>query len=62
MNKSIFTEAEDKMKKVISGLKEEFATIRAGELASALLDKVYVDYYGTPTPDKSSGISQCAGT
>ncbi len=50
MNKSIFTEAEDKMKKVISGLKEEFATIRAGRASSALLDKVYVDYYGTPTP------------
>lgn len=38
------------MKKVLANLKSEFATIRTGRASTALLDKVYVDYYGTPTP------------
>jgi ribosome recycling factor len=50
MNKELFIEVADKMKKVTAILKEEYATIRAGRASSALLDKVYVDYYGTPTP------------
>lgn len=50
MDKKIFTEAEERMKKVLVNLKKEFATIRTGRASSALLDKVFVDYYGTPTP------------
>jgi len=38
------------MKKVLANLKSEFATIRTGRASTALLDKVYVDYYGTLTP------------
>ena len=49
---------EDKMKKSISVLKEELNTVRAGRANPALLDKVSVSYYGTPTPLKNmSNIS-----
>lgn len=41
---------ESKMEKTISFLSEELATIRAGRANAAVLDKVLVDYYGTPTP------------
>ncbi len=41
---------DDKMVKTIDALKVDLATIRAGRANPALLSKVYVDYYGTPTP------------
>lgn len=39
----------DKMEKTISVLENEYAAIRAGRANPAVLDKVMVDYYGTPT-------------
>lgn len=49
---------EEKMKKSISVLKEELNTVRAGRANPALLDKVTVDYYGSPSPLKNiSNIS-----
>ena len=49
---------EERSKKTISVLKEELNTERAGRANAALLDKVMVDYYGTPTPLKNlSNIS-----
>lgn len=42
--------AEEKMKKAIETLKQEFATVRAGRANPHILDKVMVDYYGVPTP------------
>jgi ribosome recycling factor len=48
--KQIFNDAEDRMKKVILNLKADFATIRTGRASAAILDKVFVDYYGAPTP------------
>ena len=44
---------EERSKKTISVLKEELNTVRAGRANAALLDKVMVDYYGTPTPLKN---------
>lgn len=41
---------EDKMKKTISYLREDLAGLRAGRATPALLNKIMVDYYGTPTP------------
>lgn len=41
---------EERMKKSIDALKREFGSLRAGRATPALLDKVMVDYYGTPTP------------
>ena len=40
----------EKMEKTIRVLEGEFATIRAGRANPAVLDKITVDYYGTPTP------------
>lgn len=48
--KEILTHAEDHMKKSITALSEEYASIRAGRANPAVLDKIHVDYYGTPTP------------
>lgn len=44
---------EDKMKKSLANLEDEFAGIRAGRANPHLLDKLRVDYYGTPTPIQS---------
>lgn len=44
---------EQKMSKTISVLKEELNTVRAGRANPSLLDKVMVEYYGSPTPLKN---------
>ena len=41
---------DEKMTKSINVLAGEFASIRAGRANPAVLDKLFVDYYGTPTP------------
>lgn len=41
---------DEKMTKTMNVLASEFAAIRAGRANPAILDKVTVDYYGTPTP------------
>ena len=41
---------EEKMNKAVEHLKDELANIRAGRANPAILNKVMVDYYGTPTP------------
>ena len=41
---------ESKMTKTYDGLVKEFAAIRAGRANPHVLDKLRVDYYGTPTP------------
>lgn len=43
-------EFEEKMNKTVASLEKEYGTIRAGRANPAVLDKVRVDYYGTPTP------------
>jgi len=43
-------EFEERMKKQISGYENMLSTVRAGRANSAILDKISVDYYGTPTP------------
>ena len=44
---------EDKMTKTMEVLKEEYASVRAGRANPHLLDKLRVDYYGTPSPIQS---------
>lgn len=51
-----FEHIEEKMNKTISVLSEEFSEVRAGRANPAILNKIRVDYYGTPTP-----INQVAG-
>ena len=41
---------EEKMKKTLASLESELVTIRAGRANPHVLDKLAVDYYGTPTP------------
>ena len=41
---------ENKMTKTLEGLTKELVTIRAGRANPHILDKLTVDYYGTPTP------------
>jgi len=48
-------EYNDKMQKTIDLLESEFATIRAGRANPHVLDKIRVDYYGTPTPVQQVG-------
>lgn len=50
MTKDVLDAQEERMKKTLEGLKKEYGTLRAGRAAPSLLDKVMVDYYGTPTP------------
>ena len=45
----------DKMVKAIDFLKSDFGTIRAGRANPHVLDKIRVDYYGTPTPIQQVG-------
>ncbi len=47
---TVFTTTEEKMKKTVSVLNAEYAAIRAGRANASVLDKIKVDYYGTPTP------------
>ncbi len=51
---------EEKMKKSLASLEENLAHIRAGKASAAVLDKVFVDYYGSPT--KVKDIAQIKAT
>ena len=46
---------EDKMEKTLNNLLEEYAGIRAGRANPHVLDKIKVDYYGSPTPIQQVG-------
>ena len=48
--KDVYASHEERMKKALEALRKEFYTLRAGRATPAILDKVTVDYYGTPTP------------
>lgn len=42
--------AEEKMKAVVSNLKNELLTIRAGKASAGVLERIKVEYYGTKLP------------
>ncbi|MBE7084143.1 MAG: ribosome recycling factor [Clostridiales bacterium] len=48
-------EVMEKTEKTVSVLNSEYITIRAGRANPHILDKVLVDYYGTPTPINQVG-------
>ena len=48
--KELLTKTEEKMDKSLNALDREFKAVRAGRANPAILDKILVDYYGTPTP------------
>lgn len=47
-----FKDLEEKMQLTINNFQKELVTLRTGRASPALLDRVKVDYYGTPTPLK----------
>ena len=53
-----YTKIQEKMEKTISNFAEKLSEIRAGRANPAILNKVKIDYYGTPTPiNQMAGIS-----
>lgn len=50
MVKEIIKDAESNMKITIELVKKDFVSMRAGRATPALLDKIMVNYYGSPTP------------
>ena len=48
--KEVFDYTKEKMEKTLSVLKRDYGAIRAGRANPAVLDKITIDYYGTPTP------------
>ncbi len=50
MNKQEYKVYEEKMLKTIDSVKGDFASVRAGRANAQVLDRIRVDYYGTPTP------------
>ena len=48
--KSEYKVFEEKMRKSINSVSADFAAVRAGRANAAVLDRIMVDYYGTPTP------------
>lgn len=51
-----YTNLKEKMEKTISVYQEKLSEVRAGRANPAILNKIKIDYYGTPTP-----INQVAG-
>lgn len=49
MVKEILVECEDRMKKTVELFRKDLAGLRAGRATPALVEKITVDYYGTPT-------------
>jgi ribosome recycling factor len=49
MIKDLLGETENHMKGAIEATKKELATVRTGRASASILDRVVVDYYGTPT-------------
>ncbi|MCZ2258793.1 ribosome recycling factor [Sporosarcina sp. G11-34] len=56
MAKEVLTQANDNMEKALGGYTRALATIRAGRASASMLERITIDYYGSPTP-----INQVAG-
>ncbi len=50
MTDDLFSDAERRMQKAVDALKQDLSAIRTGRASSSLVDRLQVDYYGTPTP------------
>lgn len=56
MSEAVISSTQERMDKVVQNVRKEFASVRAGRATPAMLDKVMVDYYGSPMP-----VNQVAG-
>lgn len=52
----LVNDAKSRMEKSVEATRHEFSTVRTGRATPALLERITVDYYGTPTP-----LNQLAG-
>jgi ribosome recycling factor len=50
MTADLFEGAERRMQKAVETLKHDINAIRAGRASAALVERITIDYYGTPTP------------
>jgi ribosome recycling factor len=50
MLKDVYKEAEARMKSAVQALEEDIAGIRTGRASPALIERLLVEYYGSPTP------------
>lgn len=55
MPQTVKKNAQERMEKAVAALKKDLATLRAGRAHASLLDRVTVEYYGTPTPINQLG-------
>ena len=49
---------EERMKKSIASVAADFAAVRAGRANAAVLDRIMVDYYGTPTAGSVKALTR----
>lgn len=54
--KEVLNNSKEKMEKTMKVLDSDFAAIRAGRANPAVLDRIMVDYYGTPTPIQQMAV------
>jgi len=58
MIKETITDAESRMGKTMEALQRDLGAVRTGRASPALVERITVDYYGTPTPlNQMAGIS-----
>ena len=50
MTADLMGDAERRMQKAVEALKQDLSAIRTGRASLALIERINVDYYGTPTP------------
>ena len=48
---------EEKMSKSIASVSADFASVRAGRANASVLDRIMVDYYGSPTPNQQNATN-----
>ncbi len=58
----ILDDANDRMQKAIEAYQRDLATVRTGRATPAMLDRVMINYYGSPTPiNQMAGVSVVEG-
>jgi ribosome recycling factor len=50
MTSEVLTAAEHKMVRAVEAMERDFAGLRTGRASTALVERIHVEYYGTPTP------------
>lgn len=48
--KELINETDARMQKTLASVQDDFAAVRAGRANAQVLDRISVEYYGTPTP------------